>query len=368
MGTAINKETNRHWFWTNYSVERTRDGWRIQQFSDEGTAIQGLSITELQKRITEYEGVIENTMKQQPADVNAALQELTWRATQLLHLYDALIAKLPLDRQVNEEAYERAVFVGNPERIVVYLERMIQRFPDNKAELLRRLGATFVGLSYNFAHEMPARETLFLQRAEETLHESLAIQNSATGHMLLGELYLSMQRNDEAETELSTAQSMAMTPEEETSIESGLGSIAMRRERMAEALPHYLRVSQLDPNYPGIWFNLGFAYRQLGNFVEAEQSYKRGIEVEPTDMRPYSELTAIYMNRPDHELARAIVTQGLEANPESAHLHALYASVLMEMGDMRHAQRELQRAESIDSSLEIVQTVRDFMHEKTKKR
>ncbi len=368
MGTAINKETNRHWFWTNYTVERTRDGWRIQQFTDEGTAIQGLSIPELQKRIREYEDAIENTMKQQPADVNAALQELTWRATQLLHFYDALIAKLPLDRQVNEEAYERAVFVGNPERIVVYLERMIQRFPDNKAELLRRLGATFVGLSYNFSHDMPARETQFLTRAEETLRESLEIQNSATGHMLLGELYLSMQRNDEAETELSTAQSMAMTPEEETSIESGLGSIAMRRERMAEALPHYQRVSQLDPNYPGVWFNLGFAYRQLGNFVEAEQAYKRGIEVEPTDIRPYSELTAIYMNRPDHELAQAIVTQGIEANPESAHLHALYASVLMELGDMRHAQRELQKAESIDPSLEIVQTVRELMQNKTKKR
>ncbi len=368
MGTAINKETNRHWFWTSYTVEHTSDGWRIGQFKDEGAAIQGLSIAELQKRIGEYEDAIENRMKQRNEDVNTALQELSWRATQLLHFYDALIVKLPLDRQVNEEAYERAVFIGGPERIIVYLQRMIQRFPENKAELLRRLGATFAGLAYNFSHEMPERETLFLTRAEETLREALELQNTAASHMLLGELYLSMGRTDEAETELDTAKAMTMSRDEETAVESGLGNIAMRRERFAEAVPHYQHVVELDPNYPGIWFSLGFAYRQLGSFVDAEQAYKRGIEVEPTDIRPYSELTAIYMNRPDHALAREIIMQGVKANPESAHLHALYASVLMETGDMRRAQQELQRAEAIDPTLEIVQSVRGFMQEKTKKR
>ena len=74
------------------------------------------------------------------------------------------------------------------------------------------------------------------------------------------------------------------------------------------------------------------------------------------------------MNRPDQELARVIVSQGVQANPESAHLHALYASVLSELGETRNAQRELQRAESLDSSLEIVQAVRTHMNEKTKKR
>ncbi len=369
MGTAINKETNRHWFWTNYTVERTSAGWRIQQSTDEGANIQGLSISELQKRIQEYEDAIDAKLKQREEDVNATLQELTWRVTQLLHFYDALIVKLPLDRQINEEAYGRAVFAGNPERIIVYLERMVQRFSENKGELLRRLGATFVGLAYNYADQgMTERETLFLTRAEATLQEAVETQNTAAGHMLLGELYLGMQRHDEAEAELLTAKTMVVTPDEEKAIEGGLGNIEMRRERLAEAIPHYQRVIEIDPNYPGIWFSFGFANRLLGNFAEAEQAYKRAIEIEPTDIRPYSELTAIYMNRPDQELARVIVSQGVQANPESAHLHALYASVLSELGEMRNAQRELQRAESLDSSLEIVQAVRTHMNEKTKKR
>ena len=369
MGTAINKETNRHWFWTNYTVERTPSGWRIQQSTDEGAAIQGLSIAELQKRIKEYDDAIEAITKQRHEDVNAAMQELVWRITQLLHFYDALIVKLPLDRQINEEAYERAVVIGAPERIIVYLERMIQRFPDNKGELLRRLGATLAGLAYNFSNKgMDERKAPFLARAEETLQESIETQNAASGHMLLGELYLSMKRHDEAEAEFLTAKKMVANPDEEKAIEAGLGNIVMNRENFAEAIPHYQRVVEIDPNYPGIWFNLGFANRLLGNFVEAEQAYKRGIEIEPTDIRPYSELTAIYMNRPDQELARAIAAQGVRANPESAHLHALYASVLSELGETRNAQRELQEAESLDSSLEIVQAVRASMNEKSKKR
>jgi len=369
MGTAINKETNRHWYWTSYSVEHTLNGWRIQQSSDEGANVQGLSITELQKRIKEYEDAIDAKVKQRDEDVNAVMQELTWRVTQLLHFYDALIVKLPLDRQINEEAYARAVFAGNPERIVVYLERMVQRFPENKGELLRRLGATFVGLAYNYAHQdMPEREILFTTRAEATLQEAIAVEDTAMGRMLLGELYISMERNDEAETELLKAHNMSQTPDEEKAVEAGLGNISMRRERMAEALPHYQRVAELDPNYAGIWFNIGFANRLLGNFIEAEQAYKHAIELEPTDMRPYSELTAIYMNRPDKELARDIISQGVRTNPESAHLHALYASVLSELGETRNAQRELQQAEALDPTLEIVQTVRERFDEKTKKR
>jgi len=369
MGTAIYKETGRHWFWTNYTVEHTPDGWRIQQFTDEGANVQTLSISELQKRIQEYVDAIEVKVQQRADDVNAALNEISWRATQILHFYDALIAKLPLDRQVDEEAFARAVFVGNAERIIVYLERMIQRFPDNKADLMRRLGSTFAELAFRYDRAgMLERKDLFLQRAETTLREAQTLQDTGLGHLLLGELLLSTDRSDEAERELLTARNMSATPDEEKALEAGLGNIAMRRKNMVEAIPHYQRVIELDPNYAGIWFSLGFAQRLLGNFEEAEKDYKRAIEVEPTDMRPYSELAAIYMNRPDKEKARAIIIQGVQANPTSAHLHALYASVLMELDEKRAAERELQTAETLDPSLEIVQSVRQFMNENTKRR
>lgn len=368
MGTAINKETGRHWFWTNYTLMREQDGWRIQSQTDEGASIQGLPIAELQQRIKEYEEAIEARVKQRDTDATTFVQELSWRFTQLLHCYDALIVRLPLDYQMHEDAYSRSVAIGNPERVIVYLERMLQRFPNNRGELQKRLGSTLVGLAYNYAEQgLSERSQAFLTRAETVLREAIGTEDDVTGHTLLGELLLSLRRNDEAEAELQKASTMASTPTEEASIEAGLGNVAMRRERMDDAIPHYQRVAELNPNYPGIWFNIGFAQRLLGQLDEAEATYKHAVQIEPTDIRSYSDLTAIYMNRGENQHAHDIMEQGIRANPDSAHLHALFASVLFELGDARGAQRELQQAEAIDPSLEIVQSVRQYVNS-TKKR
>jgi tetratricopeptide (TPR) repeat protein len=367
LGTTVNKETGRHWFWTAYTLVREKDAWRIQSISDEGARVQALSITELQQRIKEYEDAIEDTFQKVQqrsiSNLNEAMEELSWRLTQLLHLYDALIVKLPLDRRVYEDAYERAVVVGNPERIMVYLERLAQRFPENRGEVLRRLGSTLAGLAYSDRmQEMKERQAHLLERAEATLRESIAVNDVAFGHILLGELLSSMNRLDEAEAELFKARDMRPGHEEEATLESGLGAIAMQRDQVAEAIPHYQRVSALDPNSPGNWFNLGFAHRVLGHLDEAAASFERAIETEPRDPRPYAELIAISMNRSDKQRARAIAERGVRANPNSAPMHALLASVLLDMGDLRGAQRALEEAESIEPDSEIVRNLRRQMN------
>lgn len=141
----------------------------------------------------------------------------------------------------------------------------------------------------------------------------------------------------------------------------------MRREHLEDAISHYQQVINLDSEYPGIWFNLGFALRRLQRFDEALEAYRHSIQQEPDDIRPYSEMTAIYMNKGDKRQAGAIIEQGVRANPESPHLHALFASVLSELGDQRAAQRELAEAEVIDPELEIVARVRQQLQTAKKK-
>lgn len=359
MGTAVNKETGRHWFWTRYTLTREGDAWRIQRTSDEGASVQGLPIVELQKRIEEYEKAIEEAVQKRDTNVETFMEELPWRLTQLLHFYDALIARLPLDRKVCEDAYRRCIVMGNPERTMVYLDRLAQRFSEQKGDVLRSLAATEIAYAYSDRTQyMPERREHFLALAEDTLQEALKVDGSIMNHILLAELYLSAQRNDEAEAALLKARAMTPGRNEEAAIESNLGTIAMRRERFMDAIPHFKRVAEINPDAPGTWFNLGFAQRLLGNFDEAEASYKRAVQSEPHDIRAYSELTAIYMNRSEQQEARRIAEQGVQANPESAHLRALLSSVLFELGDARGAQRQLEEAEAIDPDLEIVQSVR----------
>lgn len=363
LGTIVNKETRRHWFWTSYTLARSGEHWQIQQISDEGVRAQGLPINELQQKAKEFEEAVENMLQQAQSSTFAPTQELIsdlyWRITVLLHYYDALIVRLPLDKKVYEDAYRYSVVAGTLERGIAYIERMEERFPDPSGETLRTIAATISSFAYSerLTYLPNLREHL-LTRAEEILRESLQRNNDASGHLLLGELLISQFRNDEAEVELQQAREFKPAAALEASIESGLGTIEMRREQMSEAIPHFQRVSEIASDYPGNWFALGFAHRLLGNFKEAEDAYKRAIRVDSSDIRPFMELTALYMQQGDSQAARLINEQGVRANPESAQLHALLASVLLETGDIRTAKQELEQAERLDSSLEIVQQVR----------
>jgi len=364
MGTTVNKETGRHWFWTSYTLIREQNAWRIQKITDEGLNIQGLSITDLQARIKEQEEALDKLVQERnKVDAQEFLRETSWRLSYLLHYEDALITRLPLDYNIVQQTYEHAVLTGNPERIAVYLDRMAQRFPNNRADTLRHLGATLVELAYKYDPQiMRDRYDHLLARAEEALRDAIAAQDNAMGHILLGELLLSQLRNDEAEKELLKAREKSSDRNEEASIEAGLGNLAMRTERLEEAIPHYKRVAEINPQYPAVWFSLGFAYRLLGRFDEAEASLQQGIQIDPSDIRSYNELTAIYMNRGESERARALLDQALHLNPESPELHALQASVLFEMGDRRGAQRQLDEAEKLAPDLELVQAVRQAMN------
>ncbi len=368
MGTAINKETGRHWFWTSYTLVQEQGEWRIQQITDEGANIQGVSIVELQKRVKEFEEAIDATLQQPNDDIQAAVEELSWRLTQLLHYYDALIVRLPLDRQICEDAYARASAIGNPERILVYLQRLAQRFPENHSVILKSLGATFTNLAYRSQEQgLQDRAQRFLSQAEAVLREDIDTNDSAISRILLGELLITQNRLDDAEVELLKAKTMNPGPAEETTLEAGLGNIALQREHMEEALLHYQKVADLDPDYTGIWFNIGFVHRLLEHFTEAEEYYYRAIQKESSDIRPYSELTAISMNRGDQSKARDIAEQGVRARPDSAHMHALLASVLLETGDQQRAKQEIEEAEAINPEEEIVKRVRQYMNVQKKK-
>jgi protein involved in temperature-dependent protein secretion len=83
-------------------------------------------------------------------------------------------------------------------------------------------------------------------------------------------------------------------------------------------------------------------------------------------MRPYSELGSVYMNTNRLSDAYKIVEQGIQANPSSAHLKALLAGVLVEMGDRRHARAILEEAERINPNLDIVQAMRQVLNTKKK--
>ncbi|HEX6478338.1 MAG TPA: tetratricopeptide repeat protein [Ktedonobacteraceae bacterium] len=372
MGTAVYKETGRHWFWTTYTLVQEDGQWRISRMTDEGAHAQGLPIAELEQKLKEHdERIQEITREHSPTDPEGIqyYEEIMWRMVQAMHFDDALLVKLPFDKTIYEDAFSRAMSMRMIERSLVYAEKIADHFSSlyTHGEDLRRLGAMQVALADQFVQfGMDERAEHFFDLADNTIRDSLVADESAMGHILLGELQMQQGAYEDAIVQFELARPLVENRDEEAQLEFDLGTSLLQLERFSEAASHFERVAEINPNYAGIWFNVGYAYRVQKQYAEAEAFYKRAIEQQPDDIRPYSELGSIYMNTARLPDAYKIIEQGIQANPSSAHLKALLGAVLLEMGDRRRSRAMLEEAEQINPNLEIVQAVRQALETKKK--
>ena len=366
QATAIYEETDRHWFWTSYTLVQEEDTWRIQRITDEGTNAMSLPVAELQKRIQEHNDRLEKFFQQhQPSDPDALQQatELLWRLMESVYYRDALLKHLPLDRSVYEEAAAPLILFELYERSLVYLEPLARSFDEKRAETLRALAAVYVELSEKYLEQDDdERADRFQELAEETLRESLDIEESFLARISLAELLIDEnERLDEAEEHLHKARILTSDPADEAHIELHLGEIAMEREQYEQALSHYQRIAEIEPDSPDSWVNIAEAYKKLENFAEAEANYRRAIELQPDDADLYYALSTMYVENGQPEEAIQVIEEGLVANPDSAVLTAYLGSMYLENGDYRQAELFLDKAEELDPDLEVIQMFRQVL-------
>jgi len=365
QATAIYEETDRHWFWTSYTLVQEEDTWRIQSITDEGANALSLPVAELQKRIQEHNNRLEKFFQQhQPTDPDALQQatELLWRLMESVYYRDALLKQVPLDRSIYEAAAAPLITFGLYERSLVYLEPLAHRFDEKRAETLRALAAVYVELSGKYLEEDDdERADRFQELAEETLRESLDIEESFTAHISLAELLIDEDELDEAEEHLHQARALTSDASDEAHIELHLGEIAMERGQYEQALNHFQRIAEIEPDSPDSWSNIAQAYKKLENFAEAEANYRRAIELQPDDADLYYALSTMYMENNQPEEAIEVIEEGLVANPDSAVLTAYLGSMYLENGDYRQAELFLDKAEKLDPDLEVVQIFRQVL-------
>ena len=372
--TAIYEETGRHWFWASYNLVQEDDDWRIETMTDEGMAAQDLSIQELQAKIQELESqanevAAKNKVEdlEQLSDEEAMdyLAELIDPIIQSSYYSDILIKKSPSDCSAYEEVLARMVPLGFYERCLTYLIPMVQRFPEERGLCLRRIAAIQLQLSKKFWEEDDdERAERFEELVEETLHESLAAEDNYMTHISLADILLEDERYDEVEEHLLQAKElMADTdPEEEAHVELHLGEIAAEREQFEEALSHYQRVVELEPNSAGGWFYVGEAHEELEHFEEAETSYKRAIELDPDSPGYYHALSSLYKKQDQPAKAMQTLEEGLAANPDSIALYLYLVTLYMEREDYLQAETMLSKAERIDPDSLDVRSFRSLLN------
>jgi tetratricopeptide (TPR) repeat protein len=59
------------------------------------------------------------------------------------------------------------------------------------------------------------------------------------------------------------------------------------QQQLDEAIAHYKKATELSPGFSPAYNVLGYAYRQQGDYANAEQAFKKYVELIPNDPNPY---------------------------------------------------------------------------------
>lgn len=371
--TMVYEETNRHWFWASYILIQEDGEWRIQRMTDESAHAQTLSVQELQEKTRDLDRyVAEFSQKFMPEEILEAkddsflehLEQLMLSVMEGTCYTDALIKKLPFDQSLYSDAAARMLTLTQYERCLAYLIPMTRRFSQQRGLFLRRIADVQQKLSEDyFEDEDDERGARYLELAEKSLHESLSVENSFEAHMSLVDLLIEYdEETDHVEKHLLAAKELMNGPEEESHVERHLGEMATKREQYEQALSHYQRVLDLEPDSADAWLDVGEAHAALKHFEEAETSYKRSLELEPDALGSYCALSKLYSDNDQLPQAIEVIEQGIAANPDSALLYIYLAATYMERDDYSKAGEYITKAEQIDPESEFVVRYRQILN------
>lgn len=372
--TAIYRKTDRHWFWTSYSLVKEKGQWRIQYMVDEATEALNLPTEELHNKIKEHTIIInEIASKHKPTDADFPRYavELQRHLFQSASYIDAFLARAYDDRALYREAASRMKIFGFWERSLVYLEELTQRFEEGRAADLRTKADVQQSLGRAFLEKKGDKERSdrLLELAEEALRESLTLEDRFETRISLAEVLIGRDVNlDEAEDHLLQAKTMIASTAigDEAHIEMHLGEIAMEQDRDEEALRHYLRVAELTPDYVDTWADLGVIYGKLNNLEEADASYRRAIAMQPDNIDLYFDLNLIYSEHGRGDEGIDILEEGLRANPTSGMLNLYLVTAYLEKGDYHQAEINLDKAEWLGVDIPMVEMLREVLKERKK--
>lgn len=388
--TAIYEESGRHWFWANYTLVQENSTWRIQRMTDEGLITPTISIEDLEDEIDDLYDQLETLLGQYSLEeikeleetvVDSQFYQVLTHLMQSVYYTDALISKFPFDQSHYEAAARRMLSLGQYERCLAYLTPMIERFPRKRALYLRQKARVERRLSKKYAEqENHVRAERHEELARQSVRESLALENTFEGQLLLAELLVGNDAFDEAEDHLLQAKELLANLEENTirhgrtvvdqhgdevlfsevqgQIEFHLGEIAWERDDSQETLSHYQRAAELLPDSPHLWFGIGEAHQALEHFEEAEANYKHAIELDAQKAWYYTTLSDLYAEHEHFSKAITVLEEGLAANPDSIDLRLAMASLYTEMGHYRQAELLVNKAERINPESPLVHSFR----------
>ena len=177
--------------------------------------------------------------------------------------------------------------------------------------------------------------------------EHLAKAVSLSGRASNGERLLILAteagaNNDPAKQKELLEQLEAAYPDDERA-HFNVGGFYFGQQDYPRAIEHYKKATALAPGYSPAFNLLGYAYRQNGDYANAEQAFKKYIELIPNDPNPYDSYAELLlkMGRFDQSIEQYRKALAVDGNFMAS--HAGIAAALTYQGKPAEAAAELQK-------------------------
>jgi tetratricopeptide (TPR) repeat protein len=122
-----------------------------------------------------------------------------------------------------------------------------------------------------------------------------------------------------------------------------LGGYYFGQQDVAQAINHYKRATELAPDYSTAFNILGYAYRQNEAYGDAENAFKKYIELIPNDPNPYDSYAELLLKMGRFDEAITQYNKALAIDSNFINSHFGIAAALTYKGQPADAQAELQK-------------------------
>jgi tetratricopeptide (TPR) repeat protein len=126
--------------------------------------------------------------------------------------------------------------------------------------------------------------------------------------------------------------------------ELNLGEAIYKLGRMTEAIAHFERVLQIEPNEPMAHASLGAALLKIGQTNAALVHLQKSLEIDPQQSSVHSSLGVVLLELGRLEESLSHLKTALKIDPENSDAHYNLGNALLQMGQAKEAVAEFERA------------------------
>ncbi len=175
----------------------------------------------------------------------------------------------------------------------------------------------------------------------EHLHKAVSLADKASnGEKLMILATEAGANNDPAKQKEYLDALVAAYPDDERA-HFNLGGWFFGQQRFPEAIEQYRKATELGPGYSTAYNILGYAYRQNGDFADAEKAFQKYIELIPKDPNPYDSYAELLLKMGRFDDSIAQYRKALEIDANFLNAHQGIAMDLLYSGKAREAEAEL---------------------------